>query len=59
MSELAKFKLEGGGSVLVEVDEEPGTKRVSRHGRIRDAKTTFETALSEVRDAATAAPQAG
>ena len=55
MPELAKFKLEGGGSVLVEVKEEPGTTRVSRQGRIRDARTTFQTALSEVRDAATVA----
>jgi hypothetical protein len=50
--ELARFELEGGGSVLIDVDEEPGVKRVSRQGRIRDAKATFETALSEVRDAA-------
>ncbi len=50
MPELARFELEGGGSVLV--DEEPGVARVSRQGRIRDAKATFETALHEVRDAA-------
>lgn len=52
MPELARFELEGGGSVLIDVDEEPGVKQVSRQGRIRDAKATFETALSEVRDAA-------
>lgn len=55
MPELARFGLECGGSVIVDVDEEPGVTRVSRQGRIRDARTTFETALSEVRDAATAA----
>ncbi|MGB6165281.1 MAG: CU044_2847 family protein [Pseudonocardiaceae bacterium] len=50
--ELARFELEGGGSVLVDVDEEPGIARVSRQGRIREAGATFETALHEVRDAA-------
>lgn len=55
MPELARFGLNGGGSVIVEVDEEPGVTRVSRQGRIRDARVTFETALTEVRDAATAA----
>lgn len=52
MPELARFELEGGGSVLVDVDDEPGVARASRQGKIRDAKATFETALSEVRDAA-------
>jgi len=52
LSELARFKLEGGGSVLVDVDEEPGVARVSRHGSIREAKTTFQTALHDVREAA-------
>lgn len=55
MPELARFGLECGGSVIVDVDEEPGVTRVSRQGRIRDARATFETALAEVRDAATAA----
>jgi hypothetical protein len=53
--ELAKFSLEGGGSVHVDVEEVPRVAPVSRHGRILDAKVTFETALSEVRDAAVAA----
>jgi len=53
--ELARFGLEGGGSVLVDVDEEPGVARVSRQGRIREARATFETALGEVRDAAVVA----
>jgi hypothetical protein len=50
--ELARFKLAGGGSVLVDVDEELGVARVSRQGKIREARATFETALGEVRDAA-------
>ncbi|MGH3976355.1 MAG: CU044_2847 family protein [Pseudonocardiaceae bacterium] len=55
MPELAKFSLEGGGSVHVDVDEVPRVAPVSRHGRILDAKATFETALGEVRDAAVVA----
>lgn len=55
MPELARFGLEGGGSVLVDVDEEPGVARVSRQGRIREARATFDTALGEVRDAAVVA----
>lgn len=55
MSELTKFSLEGGGSVHVDVEEVSRVAPVSRHGRILEAKTTFETALSEVRDAAVTA----
>lgn len=55
MPELARFALDIGGSVLVDVDEEPGVARVSRQGRIRDARATFESALGEVRDAAVVA----
>ena len=55
MPELARFELEGGGSVLVDVDEVPGVTPVTRQGRIREARTTFETALGEVRDAAVVA----
>jgi Trypsin-co-occurring domain 1 len=55
MPELAKFSLEGGGSVHVDVDEVPRVAPVSRHGRILDAKATFDTALGEVRHAAVAA----
>lgn len=55
MLELARFGLDGGGSVIIEVDEEPGVTRVSRQGRIRDAGVAFETALADVRDAAIAA----
>lgn len=55
MTELARFGLAGGRSVLVDVDEEPGVSRASRQGRVRDARVTFETALTEVREAATAA----
>ena len=52
MPELAKFSLEGGDSVYVDVEEVPRVAPVSRHGRILDAKVTFETALRDVRDAA-------
>lgn len=55
MPELARFNLESGGSVHVDVEEIPRVAPVSRRGRILDAKETFETALSEVRDAAVAA----
>lgn len=55
MPELAKFSLAGGGSVHVDVDEVPRVTPVSRHGRILDAKATFETALGEVRHAAVVA----
>ncbi|MGH3826977.1 MAG: CU044_2847 family protein [Pseudonocardiaceae bacterium] len=55
MPELARFTLDTGGSVLVDVDEEPGVARVSRQGKIRDARATFESALGEVRDAAVVA----
>jgi NTP-dependent ternary system trypsin peptidase co-occuring protein len=53
--ELANFTLEGGGSVHVDVDEEPGVKRVARDGKVLEARKTFETGLREVRNAATVA----
>ena len=56
MTDLVRFRLDGGGTVLVEVPEEPGVERASRHGRlIEEAKGSFEDALSSVRDVASAA----
>lgn len=56
MTELARFELNGGGTVVVEVDEEPGVSRAGRPGRVlRDAKASFEKALGDVRDAASSA----
>ncbi|HSV66959.1 MAG TPA: CU044_2847 family protein [Mycobacteriales bacterium] len=56
MAELTRFELEGGGSVVVEIADEPGVTRASRQGRIvKDARASFEKALGEVRDAASAA----
>lgn len=55
-TEMAQFGLEGGGSVLVEVDSAPGVQRISKHGKaLLDAKSTFEDALQDVRHAAGAA----
>ncbi|ANN18632.1 hypothetical protein SD37_25410 [Amycolatopsis orientalis] len=56
MHELTRFPLEGGGSVVVEIDPLPGTARVSRRDDlIEDAKGSFEAALANVRDAAASA----
>lgn len=54
--ELVRFPLAGGGSVLVEIDEVPGVAPAGRTGRVlHEARTTFEKAVGEVRDAAAAA----
>lgn len=54
--ELVRFPLSNGGSVLVEVDVPPGVSRAGRaHGVLREARTTFEKAVGDVRDAAAAA----
>ncbi len=56
MTEFARFELKDGGTVVVEVDDEPGVSRVGRPGRVlREAKASFETALEDVRTAASAA----
>ncbi|MER6666263.1 CU044_2847 family protein [Amycolatopsis japonica] len=56
MNDLARFPLEGGGSVIVEIDPVPGTARVSRRDDlIEDTKGSFEAALANVKDAAAAA----
>ncbi|GLZ40691.1 CU044_2847 family protein [Actinokineospora sp. NBRC 105648] len=54
--EIARFPLADGGSVLVEVDEVPGVARASRPGKVMtEARTVFENAVGQVRDAAAAA----
>ena len=56
MGQLVRFPLEAGGSVLVEVETEPGLERAGRPGAVlKDATATFERAVSQVRDAASAA----
>lgn len=56
MVELARFELEGGGSVSVEVDAQQGTVRAGKAATvIQEAGQSFDRALAEVRDAASAA----
>ncbi|SMD25794.1 CU044_2847 family protein [Kibdelosporangium aridum] len=56
MPELVRFPLEVGGSVLVEVEPEPGMQRAARPGSVlKEASATLERALHQVRDAASAA----
>ncbi|MEH1167295.1 CU044_2847 family protein [Micromonospora sp. CPCC 205539] len=56
MTELRRFELDGGGSVVVEVDGKPGVTSASPAGKVvREARATFDRALGEVRDAASAA----
>lgn len=56
MQEMARFVLEDGGGVVVEVDPVPHTTRVSRRDDlIADARVSFEKALESIRDAAAAA----
>ena len=55
MTELVRFELAGGGSVVAELDESRGVSRAARQGVLETAKNTLEGALSEVRDAAAAA----
>ncbi len=56
MAELAKFKLETGGTVTVELDEKPGVTPAGGKGSVlRDTKESLENALTGVRDAAAAA----
>lgn len=53
---LAEFPLESGGSVLVEVDEDPYEDVVGKHDDLVDeVRITFDRALNQVRDAAEAA----
>ncbi|WP_103347577.1 CU044_2847 family protein [Amycolatopsis sp. CA-128772] len=56
MQEFVRFPLTDGGSVVVEVEGEPGLEQASvPSGVLRKATTTFEHALGEVREAAAAA----
>ncbi|MDQ7802765.1 CU044_2847 family protein [Amycolatopsis sp. A133] len=56
MQEFVRFPLTDGGSVVVEVEGEPGLEHAAApSGVLRKATTTFEHALSEVRAAAAAA----
>ncbi|MFF0153419.1 CU044_2847 family protein [Micromonospora sp. NPDC005203] len=56
MTELRRFDLDGGGSVVVEVDGRAGVTPAGNAGKVvREARATFDRALSEVRDAASAA----
>jgi hypothetical protein len=56
VTELARFELQQGGDVVVEVDTGPATARVSRRDDlVLDAKVSFERALGAVKDAASAA----
>lgn len=57
MNELMRFDLDNGGSVIVEIaSTDPGIARASRAGdAIRSAATSFESAMSGVRDAAVSA----
>jgi hypothetical protein len=53
LPEFVRFPLADGGSVLVEVEVEPGFEHASApSGVLRKATTTFEHALNEVRAAA-------
>ncbi|CRK55125.1 hypothetical protein [Alloactinosynnema sp. L-07] len=54
--ELARFPLASGGSVVVEVDAQPGVSRAGRPARVmREMQGALENAVGEVRDAASAA----
>ena len=50
MKHLVEFPLEGGGSVVIEVDqpETSGTVRASRGDTLAKAKETLEEALNNV-----------
>lgn len=56
-SELVRFPLAEGGSILVEVDERPGVSRAGRSSTrvLQEARATFEHAVAGVRDAAASA----
>jgi Trypsin-co-occurring domain 1 len=55
VTELVRFELADGGSVVAELDDSPGVSRVGRQSVLETAKGTLESALSDVRDAAAAA----
>jgi len=54
--EFARFPLENGGSVTIEVDERLGTVRAGKAAAVvQEVAESFERTLGEVRDAASAA----
>jgi hypothetical protein len=55
VTELVRFELAGGGSVIAEMDGSPGVSRAGRQGVLETARGTLEGALTDVRDAAAAA----
>lgn len=56
MTELVRFGLEEGGSVSFEIDPPPGMARAGRASTVvKEAGESFERALVEVRNAASAA----
>jgi hypothetical protein len=56
MTEVMRVPLDGGGSVLVEVEPTPGLERAGRvSDTVREASQSLERALEQVRDAAAAA----
>jgi Trypsin-co-occurring domain 1 len=52
---LAKFTLETGGTVTVELEEEPGVTQAGGKDVLRDTQESLEKALIGVRDAAASA----
>lgn len=56
MPEVARFELENGGSIFIELDETARVERVATPGRVvRDVQVSFERALGQVRDVAAVA----
>lgn len=55
MAEFARFPLEGGGSVTIEVDERLGTVHAGKAASVvQEVAESFERTLAEVRNAASA-----
>ncbi|WDZ87104.1 CU044_2847 family protein [Micromonospora cathayae] len=56
MTDVVEFALDGGGTVLVAVDTPPGiTPATSADGLVRKVGVSFDRAIGQVRDAASAA----
>ncbi|WP_121394968.1 CU044_2847 family protein [Actinokineospora cianjurensis] len=56
MSEFVEYRLDGGGTVSIEVEEQPGMARAGRAATVlREATETLDQALANVRAAASAA----
>ncbi|HEY1704172.1 MAG TPA: CU044_2847 family protein [Trebonia sp.] len=54
MTNLTRFEIEGGGTVLVESADDEGIARAGRTEAIHNATETYQAALSGVRAAAAA-----